>query len=50
MKMLITNGVYEELAYIRESGYNFVDRILGFVRNTPMNDEELDKYRNYSGT
>ena len=46
-ELLITNGVYEELAYIRESGYNFVDRILGFVRNTPMNKEELDVYHSF---
>ena len=46
-ELLITNGVYEELAYIRESGYDFVDQILGFVRNTPMNDEELDIYHSF---
>ena len=46
-EMLIANGVYEELAYIRESGYDFVDQILGFVRNTPMNEEELDTYHSF---
>ena len=46
-EMLIANGVYEELAYIRESGYDFVDQILGFVRNTPMNKEELDVYHSF---
>ena len=46
-ELLITNGVYEELMYIRESGYDFVDQILGFVRNTPMNDEELDTYHSF---
>lgn len=46
-KLLITNGVYEELAYIRESGYDFVDQILSFVKNTPMNDEELDIYHSF---
>jgi len=46
-ELLITNGVYEELAYIRESGYDFVDQILGFIGNTPMNDEELDIYHSF---
>ena len=46
-ELLITNGVYEELAYIRESGYDFVDQILSFVRNTPMNNEELDIYHSF---
>jgi len=45
--ILITNGVYEELTYIKESGYDFADQILGFVRNTPMNDEELDIYHSF---
>lgn len=46
-EMLIANGVYEELAYIRESGYDFVDQIFSFVRNTPMNEAELDKYHSF---
>jgi predicted nucleic acid-binding protein len=46
-ELLITNGVYEELTYIRESGYDFVDQILDFVRNTPMDDEELDMYHSF---
>jgi len=46
-EMLITNGVYEELAYIRDSGYDFVDRIFSFVRNTPMNEAELDMYHSF---
>ena len=46
-EILITNGVYEELTYIKESGYDFADQILGFVRNTPMNDEELDIYHSF---
>ena len=46
-ELLITNGVYEELTYIRESGYDFVDQILDFVRNTPMGDEELDMYHSF---
>ena len=46
-EMLIANGVYEELAYIKESGYDFVDQIFSFVRNTPMNEEELDRYHSF---
>ena len=46
-ELLITNGVYEELMYIRESGYDFVDQILGFVRNTPMDGKELDAYHSF---
>lgn len=46
-EMLIANGVYEELAYIRESGYDFVDQIFSFVRNTPMNEDELDMYHSF---
>ena len=46
-EMLITNGVYEELVYIRESGYAFVDQIFSFVRNTPMNEAELDMYHSF---
>ena len=46
-ELLTTNGVYEELVYIRESGYDFADRILGFIRNTPMNDVELDIYHSF---
>ncbi len=46
-ELLTTNGVYEELAYIRESGYDFADQILGFIRNTPMNDVELDTYHSF---
>ena len=46
-EMLITNGVYEELVHIKESGYDFVDQILGFVRNTPMDGEELDMYHSF---
>ncbi|RZN35282.1 MAG: hypothetical protein EF813_08940 [Methanosarcinales archaeon] len=46
-KLLTTNGVYEELAYIRESGYDFADQILGFIRNTPMNDVKLDLYHSF---
>jgi len=46
-ELLTTNGVYEELAYIRESGYDFADQILGFIRNTPMDDVELDIYHSF---
>jgi len=46
-ELLITNGVYEELAYISESGYGFVNQIFSFVRNTPMDGEELDTYHSF---
>ena len=46
-EVLITNGVYEELVHIKESGYDFVDQIFNFVRNTPMGDAELSIYHSF---
>ena len=46
-EMLITNGVYEELVYIKESGYGFVDQIFTFARNTPMRGDELNIYHSF---
>lgn len=46
-EMLITNGVYEELVHIKESGYDFVDQIFNSVRNTPMGDDELNIYHSF---
>lgn len=43
-EILIPNGVYEELAHIKESGYGFVDKIYDFVKVTPLVDTELKEY------
>lgn len=43
-KIVTSNGVYEELIFIKQAGYDFVDRIIDFVEIISMNDKEQEKY------
>ncbi len=43
-EMIIPDGVFEELMTIKELGYEFVDDIFRFVKNTPLTESELDIY------
>lgn len=46
-KILTSNGVYEELIFIKQAGYDFVNRIIDFVEIISMNDKELVKYHSF---
>lgn len=46
-KVVTSNGVYEELAFIKQEGYDFVDRIHAFVEIIPMNAIEQEKYHSF---
>lgn len=43
-KVVTSNGVYEELALIKQEGYDFVDCIYEFVEVIPLNAIEQEKY------
>ncbi len=46
-EIVTTNGVYEELIYIKQAGYDFVDRIIDFVEIISMNAKEQKKYHSF---
>lgn len=46
-ELLIPDGVYEELMHIKELGYEFVDDILDFVKDTTMTQDELTVYHSF---
>lgn len=46
-KILASNGVYEELIFIKQAGYDFVDRIIDFVEIILMDDKEQEKYHSF---
>jgi len=46
-ELLIPDGVYEELMQIKELGYEFVDDIFNFVKDTPMIQDELVAYHSF---
>ncbi len=39
--------MYEELIYIKQAGYDFVDRIIDFVEIISMNAKEQKKYHSF---
>lgn len=45
--IVISNGVYEELIFIKQSGYPFVNRIIDSVEIISMNDKEIEKYHSF---
>jgi len=46
-KIVISNGVYEELIFIKQAGYDFVNCIIDSVEIISMNEKELEKYRSF---
>ena len=42
-KIVTSNGVYEELIFIKQAGYDFVDCIMDFVEIISMDARELEK-------
>ncbi|NJD78703.1 MAG: hypothetical protein FIB08_16690 [Candidatus Methanoperedens sp.] len=44
---MTSNGVFEELIYIKQAGYDFVDRIIDFVEIISMNAKEQEKYHSF---
>lgn len=46
-KIVTSNGVYEELIFIKQAGYEFVDRIINFVEIISMDDKEQEKYHSF---
>ncbi|VVB88841.1 Uncharacterised protein [uncultured archaeon] len=46
-KIVTTNGVYEELIFIKHAGYDFVDRIIDVVEIISMDAKELEKYHSF---
>lgn len=45
--IVIPSGVYEELVYIKERGYGFVEDIFIFVQSTSMTEDETLKYHSF---
>lgn len=46
-QVVTSNGVYEELAFIKQEGYDFVDRIYASVEIIPMSAIEQEKYHSF---
>ena len=46
-KIVTSNGVYEELIFIKQAGYDFVDCIMDFVEIISMDARELEKYHSF---
>lgn len=45
--IVTSNGVYEELAFIKQAGYDFVNSITDFVEIISMNSKEQDEYHSF---
>ncbi len=45
--IVTSNGAYEELAFIKQAGYDFVNSITDFVEIISMNTKEQDEYNSF---
>lgn len=46
-RIVTSNGVYEELIFIKQAGYDFVDSIIDFVEIISMDAKEQEKYHSF---
>ena len=46
-KIVTSNGVYEELIFIKQAGYDFVDCIMDLIEIISMDTRELEKYHSF---
>lgn len=46
-KIAISNGVYEELMFIKQAGYDFADTIMELAEIIPMDAIELKQYHSF---
>ena len=46
-RIAISNGVYEELMFIKQAGYDFADSIMELAEIIPMDAAELEQYHSF---